>query len=217
MHFVVPGADQVLVPAVIRRKVAVHDRPEARVVFGLPLHAEPADRIGAEFRHHRRRAPRAHQERVSRDVRGRLENVARSGQQRAAESRIEVALLHELPGEDLLHVVAALGVNAVRHREHQLVGVGEQVALVEADEPIEVLADPGDVPVHRARLDHVLQLVAEHRLLVEDPRQRREIRNRPKNRARCAPDSCPRHDSSRRPRSCASPYAVSTIPMLGTM
>ena len=104
-----------------------------------------------------------------------LSNTLRTpGDQRAAEGGVEVAFLQQLPGEDLLHGIAALGVDPVGERQFQLVGVGKQVGLVETDEPVEIAPDPGHVAVGGARLDDVLELVSKDGLLVVDARQRRE-------------------------------------------
>ena len=108
--------------------------PHARIVIGLPAHAEAADRAHAQDADHRRGAARSHQEGVGGEIRGGGDHVALARDQRAAEGRVEVALLEQLPGEDLLHGIAALGVNAIGDGEQQFVGIARQVVLVEADE-----------------------------------------------------------------------------------
>ena len=113
-----------------------------------------------------------------------VEYIAHARSQRAPEGRVEVALLRQLPGKDLLHRIAALGVDPVGQGQFHLVGVGKQVGLVETDEPVEIVAHPSDIPVSGARLDDVLELVAKDGLLVIDARQRREDEVRPRDPAR---------------------------------
>ena len=160
--------------AVVHGDTAIDDAAAARIVIGLPAHAEAADRAHAQDADHRRGAARSHQEGVGGEVRRGADHVALAGNQRAAEGGVEVALLEQFPGEDLLHGIAALGVDAIGDGEQQFVGIAGQIVFVEADEADEVVADAGDIAVGDARFDHVLELVAEDRLLVEDAGQRRK-------------------------------------------
>src|SRR5207249_7224089 len=141
-------------------------------VVRLPLYAEAMHGAQAEQRYHGRRAARTHQEGVRRKVRRAAEHVALAGNQRASEGGVEIALLKQLPGEDLLHGVAMFGVEAIGQRQLHFVRVREQILLIKPDEAVEIRPDAVDIAVGGARLDYVLQLVAEDRLLVEHASQR---------------------------------------------
>src|SRR5450755_444301 len=60
------------------------------------------------------------------------------------------------------------GIETVRQRESNLVGIGEQIGLVEADDLVKVLADASNIFVSGARLDDMLDFVSEPTLAVED-------------------------------------------------
>src|SRR5207249_9144028 len=98
-------------------------------------------------------------------------HVALSGNQGSSEGVVEVALLQELPGENLLYGIATLGIDAVGEGKRQLVGIGNQVGFVEANEPVVIRSDAGHVPVGGARFNHVLEPVSEDGLLIEHARE----------------------------------------------
>ena len=172
VDLVVADQNVVLLPAVVGGKGAVDDGAIARVVIGLPLDAEAGDRTGAHQGHDRRRAARSHQKGIGGKIGTGGKDVALAGDEGAAEGFVEVALLHQLPGEDFDHGIAALGVDPVGERESQVVGIGEEVGFVETDEAVEIAADAGHVVVGDPRLDDMFELVAEDGLFREDAGQR---------------------------------------------
>src|SRR5439155_7902010 len=76
-----------------------------------------------------------------------------------------------LPAQHFPNLALALGVEAVGERDLHLGGVRQQLGLIEADELVEI-RHAADVSERGARLDNMLQLIAQEGLPFEDARQR---------------------------------------------
>src|SRR6266852_863318 len=86
----------------------------------------------------------------------RLEDVALSGNQCAAEGVIEIMFLHDFPGKEIDRLaIAAFYIQALRESVFNFVGVGERGIAVKADEVREIV-HAGNVTPGERGLDGVL-------------------------------------------------------------
>src|ERR1700686_2964565 len=90
----------------------------------------------------------------------RLENVARSGHERAAKRRIEKIFLRDFPAYELAGLAVARAVKEpLGDRIHEFIGVRERLDLVEANKPVELIYAP-DVVVLEFGFNRVLPFAA---------------------------------------------------------
>ena len=86
----------------------------------------------------------------------RLKNIARSRNQRAIKSRVEVIFLRQLPAHKLVGLAVAGAVKqTLRDRVHEFIGVGQRLVFVKANKVVELI-HASHIVVRDFRIDGVL-------------------------------------------------------------
>src|SRR5437763_1409858 len=88
--------------------------------------------------------------------------VANHGYEYFAICWIEISPLLNIPREKLGNVsIRIFGVEAIRNSDCDFAGIGNKLGFIEANNAQQIGADTADVTIRSARLDYVLQLLAE--------------------------------------------------------